>query len=222
MISIMDPVVHRPVIYWSREVSVPILDEARRRVRIRMLSGRGHASADDAKSLTDEMLRATEDLFHPTVGQTELTVSCCRADLVIISGAMIPSGPWAGHLYDGDSLLLYCLSAGATRAELWRACDDDPVLAAAAHLLGSEISFAITRWFDRNLRKQSPRNPWQKIALLSSESPQTERCPWDPKVGHAFFTTFTGQESPVFITESGSFDPVHTVLGLFRRNVRHP
>lgn len=221
MNSSTDSTVQRPVINWARPVAAPILEEARRRFRMRMISGRGHASTCDAQALTEEMLSATENLFCPLLGQVELTVDCCRSEMVIVSGAMLPAGPWAGYLYEGDTLLLYCLSAGATRVELWRACREDPVLAAAAHLLGSEIAFAVGRRLDLLLRAQSRTIRWQKIALMSSESRASDRCRWDPKIGHAFFTTFAAQESPVFITESGSFDPVHTVLGLFRRTMRH-
>jgi hypothetical protein len=222
MTGVIDPAVHRPVMNWAPHTAPSILEEARRRFRIRMIAGKGRAAAEDATALCDEMLAATQNMFCPSVGQTELTVSCCRSDMVIINGAMLPGGPWAGHLYDGDRLLLYCITAGATREELWRACGEDPVLAAAAHLLGSEVNFALGRTFDRSLRAQSQHHCWHKIALLSSETRSHDRCRWDPKVGHSFFTAFAAPGSPVSITESGSFDPVHTVLGLFRQSAHHP
>ena len=221
MISPASTLVAQPVIRWSEPVAEPILEEARRRFRLRMHSGRGHADSGDAQELIDEMLAVTSTVFTPIVGQVELAFNKLDADVVVVNGVKLPAGPWAGHLYEGDTLLLYCLSAGARRADIWRACNEDPILASTAHLLGSEIAFAVGRQFDRSLRTQDPRRRWQRIALLKAEQESHERCRWDPRVGHAFFTSFAAQQAPIVISESGSFDPVHTVLGLFRRAAHH-
>ena len=205
-------------LHWSPMTRNLILPEAEKRFSNRLQMGKGLCSSDDAHFLTEEVLSKTLQFFCPTVGQVDLRVEALTPDKVLAGGSFFSQGPWSSGLRKGDSLRLYCLSAGAAGHRLWQACGEDPVLAAATHLLGNEIVYALGRSFDRMVRNDNQEGKWFKLALLSTGRQKNTRCEWDPVVGRDFFKAFAGADAPVSISQAGSFDPTHTVLGLFWRS----
>ena len=203
-------------IAWTKPNAEAILSEATRRFRTRMLSSRGQAGEDDAAALADETIAIAPKLFSPLFGQIDLPVQQISETEIFIKDLRFAAGSWSTRLHEGDVLRMYCLSAGARGADVWQHSNEDYVLASTLHLLGSEIVYAIGRGFDKAIRSEKPdRNYWQKLALLSREESTADYCKWDPAVGHSFFTKFVGNDQPVSITSEGSFDPIHTVLGLY-------
>jgi hypothetical protein len=207
-----------PVLCWKTIPADRVIPAATRNFRARMC-GSPNICQKEAGQLADEVIARMTPILKPVIGECDLLVDAPQGDSVRVSGCSIPGGTWAARVTPGDPLKLYCLTSGSRLREAEAACSHDPVLSATAHLFGSEIIFEMTRLYDRRLR-HDPHARWRKLGLMSGDGYENSRCRWDPGIGRALFRSFAGGGAPVFMTEAGSFDPVHSVLGMFCRSDR--
>jgi hypothetical protein len=201
------------VLQWNEIPVENVLPAAIRNYHSRMCAS-ANVCKEEAAQLADEVVQRMQPHLKPMIGEVDLHVDAFGEQNAIISGHAIPGGVWATRIDLKSTVKLYCLSSGCRLQDTALACEGDLLLASAAHLLGSEVIFELTRMFDRGLR-QDPLARWRKLGLISQEVFVNSRCRWDPAVGTAFFRAFTDHAAPVTMSDEGAFDPVHSLLGLF-------
>ena len=201
----------RAALTWKTLPRNLLLPQAAERFRYRMVE-KIKGDREGAESLAQEVLEIAAPLFHPVSALVDLKVDAITPESVVLGGRELPGGRWTKRLGRGDAVRLYCLSAGGRQSELSGACGGDSILESALHLFGCEVVFSINKHFSHEIHTDG----WQTVGLYANYSGNATRS-FDPALVRSMYLAFSGPDSPVRVTDGGSFDPVHTVLGLLGR-----
>ncbi len=120
----------------------------------------------------------------------------------------------AGDLNAGGRLSTYLLTLGYDQADAFEQVERDYMIHHIQTELGREMLFALGRIAHQQAASSEPDRQLRRISILIEGQPECGTRLWDAANVQLLLSSFGDKNLGVSITDSGCFQPLHSLLGL--------
>ncbi len=163
----------------------------------------GHAS-ENLSGLVN-----AEAVFHP------LNASAQKGKVLIEEKLILDDPAVAEQMMNGGGRLsAYLLTLGYDHAVAFEQVDRDYMIHHVQTELGREMLFALGRLAHQQAASAEPSRKLKRISILMEGQPDSGVRLWDASSVQQLLSFFGDANPGVSVTDSGCFQPLHSLLGL--------
>ncbi len=147
-------------------------------------------------------------VFHPLNASSQ-------KDKVLIEQKLVLDAPdLATKINDGGQLSAYLLTLGYDQTVAFEQIDHDYMIHHVQTELGREMLFALGRLAHQKAASAEPNRQLKRISILMEGQPDSGARLWDATSVQQLLSFFGNGNPGVSVTDSGCFQPLHSLLGL--------